>query len=222
MKIQKILPAVLLMASISHIADAGATVLFHDSFQNDLSQWQPDGGIFSGIITKAPDGQNAMTLTSYSAGHDMRTVKEFTSSSGTFTLEYDFMTTSRHTSGSGASIYANNSLHTDSWILADSPYGNTVVFPDSPTWEHVSYTFAVNGTTTWLMIEDWAGAPFRKVNSLFFRNMSLTDNPNGIAVDTLTVTPVQTAPKSVPEPATLALVALGLCGGAVARRKKAS
>jgi hypothetical protein len=192
-------------------ASASATVLFQDSFQNDLSQWQPDNKIFDGEIVTAPDGGKALTLNGLGSGQDMMTKSRFTSATGSFTLSFDFMTTTGYTIQSGAFIYADGGTPNSSgWLLADSSFHGIAQFTDSGSWEHVSYTFT--GSNTDLMIEDWVSALHSKVDSLYFRNMVLTDNAEGVKVGTVTI-------GKVPEPGSALLVGLGLAGMLGLRRK---
>jgi hypothetical protein len=143
---------------------------------------------------------------------DIFTLKSFVSGNNSFTLTFDFETTSPHPQGAGAFLGASGgSPNSGGWILSDTAYGFVHVFPDSLSWERVSYTFS--GTSTKLFLEDWANAPYAAPKTIYFRNMQLTDNSEGIAVGTLSIT-------TVPEPRAFAMLMAGLgVAGLVARRR---
>ena len=194
-----------------------ATTLFDDTLQsqNDLSQLSSG----SGFIAIAPDGSNALTFTGSSI---ISTLSTFTSTTGSFTVSFDLLGNCGQTSGCGAMINASANPFNFGWMLADTPYSNGSVgvtqIPDTinGVWEQVSYTFS--GTSTNLGLEQYYGAPnlaFGSTKSIFFKNLVLTDNSVGTAINTLTVSPVA----AVPLPPSLLMFASGLLGLVALRRK---
>jgi len=115
------------------------------------------------------------------------------------TLSFDFLGNCGHTSQCGGFVYFTNGQPQNfGWILSDTPYGGIPNFPDTlGTWEHVSYTFADGGGSSQIALEDWAGSLYAAPGAVFFRDMVLTDNPGGIPLGTLSVTPLG-APSPAP------------------------
>ncbi len=192
------------------IAPARATVLFSDSLQTNLSNWANPAG--AGVIVAAPGGGNALTFDILQGGSSLlTTLSTFTSSTGSFNLTFDIYANCGHTSGCGAFLNAAGN-----WILSDTPFGSAVQFHDSSGWETVSYTFS--GTSTTLAFEDWNNSPYAQAypgtNAIYMRNMTLTNNPNGAAVGT-----VSYSAADLPEPASLAAFATALLGMVAARAR---
>ncbi len=206
------------LSGFSH--SALATTLFEDALQSqsDLSQWSTGS---SGFITTAPDGSNALTFNTFNA---ITTLTTFTSSTGSFTLSFDLMGNCGQTSGCGALINASANTANYGWILADTPYSSGSIgvtqIPDTinGTWEQVTYTFS--GASTNLGLDVYYGAPNLANDSVFFQNIVLTDNAAGVAINTLSVSPI-TSPAGVPLPSSLLMFASGLLGLASFRRKLA-
>jgi hypothetical protein len=192
-----------ILAVSSH--QAYATTLFFDSFQGNLSQWNNPAS--SGAIVTALDGGKALTFDLLQGGSSLLTTKSgFTSPTGSFTLSFDLLANCGHTNGCGMFFAINGS----NWFLSDTGFGSDKLFPDAPAWETISYTFAGSSLSN-LAMEDWNGSPYSQAypgtNAVYLRNLTITDNPGGIAVGTLTTSAVST-----PEPAALALLGIGLLG----------
>ncbi len=192
---------------------ANSAVLFSDDFQTNLNQWErAQGGNYTGTaaIVAVPGGGNALTFGSTTGSGDIQAIQTFSSSTGTFTLTFDVICNG-HSSGCGATVGNNNG-----W-LADSP-GAGVTFADtSKNWEQVSYTFKA-GNNYQLAIEDWWSASSSGADSFYLKDLTLTDNSVGTAVNTLTVTPIPTA---VPEPSTWTLMLAGFAGLGFASYRRA-
>jgi hypothetical protein len=196
-----VVKAAIALAALSIAPQASATVVFADSFQGDLSQWSTR----SGLIATAPTGGKALTFAGPTAGGDAFTLSSFVSGSGTFTLSFDVLGNCGHTSQCGGFVGATGatpeSNYGDGWIISDTPYGGVPNITDSPTWRHISFTFAADPTQ--LFLEDWAGSANSRPDAVFFRNLVLTDNPGGLVPGTFS----QTA--AVPEPSTWAMLLIG-------------
>jgi hypothetical protein len=195
----KICLVIAAMALLSGAQAASASVLFSDSFTNPATDLSPWSGPFA-VITTAPGGGNALTFTGTDAGGDITTNANFSSGTGLYTLTFDFL----GNCGNASNCRAFVSSPSGAWILSDTPYPGTANFPDSSTWEHVSYTFATS-TTTNLDIEDWSGSSHSGPGSFYLKDLVLTDDPNGLLAGTLSVTPT-------PLPSTWTIMLLGMAG----------
>jgi len=193
---------------------ANATTLFSDTFQSksDLNSWTSGGG----EIVKAPDGSTALTFDRTYSGGDIFTNSSFTSSTGSFTISFEYLSNCGNSSNCGGFIFANGgSPSANSWILSDTPYYGIPNFADTGNWKQLSYTFAGNNTN--LGLEIFSGSAFAAPGSIYFRDMALTDNNTGIPVGTLAIT------SAVPEAGEWAMMLLGLpLLGWVVRRKQAA
>jgi hypothetical protein len=188
------------MALLSGAQGASATVLFSDSFTNPATDLSPWSGLYA-VITTAPGGGNALTFTNTDAGGDITTnPPNFSSGTGLYTLTFDFLGNCGHSSNCGAFV----SSPSGAWILSDTPYAGTANFPDSSTWESVSYTFATS-TTTNLDIEDWSGSLYSGPGSFYLKDLVLTNDPNGLLAGTLSVT-------AAPLPSTWTMMLIGFVG----------
>ncbi len=224
-----ILAITVFAASVPSPAHADGTTLFSDPLQTSLSQWGPvglpssgpPGNTGSAVITADPLGEgNALTFGKTTYQGDIQTLNSFTSPTGLFTLSFDFLgTCGGHSSGCGGFINASaGPPFLNGWLLSDTPYfdgtyGAIPQIPDTGNWEQVTYTFASN-SPVYLALETWEFSPNSGADTAWFKDIELTDDPNGVPAGTFTVS-------NVPEPATLSLLGFGFAGLGFLRRKKA-
>jgi PEP-CTERM motif len=228
----RIIQAVLIAAIGIGVPTAKADdVLFQDPLQtnSDLtSQWGPVAGAPGGqpgytgsaVITSAPGGGNALTFGVTTFQGDIQTLNSFASTTGLYTLTFDFLGNCGHATNCGGFVNASSGpTFQNGWLISDTPYFDPIygvipLMPDTGNWEQVSYTFAAT-SPIFLSLETWEFSSFSGPDTAFFKNMVLTDDSSGVAPGTFNVSPV-------PEPATLSLLGLSLAFAGFMRRRKAT
>jgi hypothetical protein len=196
--LKKLLIASTLATSLVATSSSALT-LFYEDFESDLSQWGSANGIFSGVIVDDPlnPGSNkAVTFTQLWGGGDI-TTPWIHNPTGQYTLSFDYLGTCGH-SDCGGFIWNDIT----GWNGTNGQYPDTL--PDTGKWEHLSFTFS-GAHMTRIFLEDWNGSG-GFAGDAFFDNIELTD-ANG-------------STRAVSEPASIALLGLGLLGLGFIRRQK--
>ncbi len=166
-------------------------VLFLEDFETDLSQWTSGQGV---IVNDPLEADQALTFTGLNAGGDIWTVASFTSIPGQYILSFDYLGTCGSQGCGGFVGYDPG----DVWLAGTGGWPSLVTLPDTGQWEHITVPFTGPAGIS-LKVEDWSGAG-GVAGDVYFDNFVLT---------------------AVPEPATYALVGLGLCAFALLRRRSA-
>jgi hypothetical protein len=188
-----------LLVSSAPVARAQG-ILFKDSLQTNLDQWVPvpgppggqPGSTGTAAIITAPGGGNALTFGATTYQGDIQTLNSFTSSTGSFTLSFDFLGNCGQTSNCGGFVNASGGApYLDGWLISDTPYydgiyGEIPQMPDTGNWEHVSYTFTTPSPIH-LALEIYEFAEYAGSETAWFKQMELTDNPNNVPPGTFTV-----------------------------------
>jgi len=157
-----------------------ATTLFSDNLQTaaDLSLFASKA---VGIIGTAQDGTAALTFSATEGGSNLPTTKSYSSSTGSFTVSFDYFSSCGASSGCGGFLNTSNS-----WVASDTSWNGIAQFSDAASWQHASYTFS--GTSTNIAFEIWNGSQQAKAAnanglgaSFYVKDLVLTNNAVGAA-----------------------------------------
>jgi hypothetical protein len=184
-------------------------ILFEDSLQTNLNQWVPvsicnsappvscppggsPGSTDTAAIIAAPGGGNALTFGAFTYQGDIQTLNSFTSSTGSFTLSFDFLGNCGNPSKCGGFVNASaGPPFYNGWLLSDTPYDDGIYgvipqIPDTGSWEHVTYTFAAP-SPIYLALEILHYTGYSGPDTAWFKDMELTDDPDNVPPGTFTV-----------------------------------
>jgi hypothetical protein len=198
--------ALLVSATVAH----AQVILFEDSLQTNLNQWVPVSVCYSAppvscppggspgstgtaaIIAAPGGGGNALTFGATTYQGDIQTLNSFTSSTGSFTLSFDFLGNCGNPSKCGAFVNASaGPPFYNGWLLSDTPYDDPIYgvipqLPDTGSWEHVTYTFAAP-SPIYLALEILHYTGYSGPETAWFKDMELTDDPDNIPPGTFTL-----------------------------------
>ncbi len=191
------------LALVSSVALGGQRAYadsFSDDFESGLSQWtgRYGGGHTGELATDPKDGSNtALRFSAVKGGGDLFTKELF--SAGEYTLRFDYLGTSGDDDSGGfvgISRDYYSKAHNSMWLFATAsgPSWPQDVLIDDGTWH--SYSFIIDAPWDFhIMLEDNRGV----ARDAWFDNFSLT---------------------ATPEPTSVLLVALGVLGVALVRRRR--
>ena len=193
------------LAALFVSAQTIATPIFFDDFESaSLNQWLTPG---SGQIV--PDSlvpaNNVLSFQGLGSGGDMFTAMDL--AGGNYFLSLDILgTCSTGLCGGFAGIDDQSG---EQWLIGDGSWGGPVALniANNGAWQHVEVSFTANGPFR-LKLEDFTWSSI--AGDMYLDNICVSDQANDGECSSV----------SVPEPANLALLILGLAGLGFSRRKK--
>ncbi len=225
MNIRLAVRALTLLAALSaaSLAQAATVNVFSAGFESGLSAWfdrnaaSPDAAVFDDPLRP---GNHVLGFNQIMGSGSIFSNDQVISSGG-YTLSFDYLGVAKPGGNAGdrggyigVSIGGNGS--SQYWVGGTSNnYGTPVNLIDDGTWHSYSYTFnSPIGQPIRVMVEDWDGSG-GVAGDAFFDNIALRDSS--------VAAPVIALGSTVPEPTSLALVALALlCTGLGAARGRGS
>lgn len=185
-----------------------ATPIFADDFEAGLSQWNP---VLTGAIATDPlnSSNKALTFRGEGSGGDTFTAAPYLAG-GSYFLSFDVLGTCTTPGGNcGAFIGIDQYPGGEIWIAGDNTY-NSVLYRmvNNGQWQHFEFAFSANAAGTFrLKVEDFVSGA--AAGDVYFDNICISATAGDAG-----------CPRTVPEPASLALVGMSLLGLAGLRRRR--
>ncbi len=207
----KILWTTVASVFLSASVQAATVSVFNENFESGLGAWtdrSPSNPQATIAIDPLNNTNHALSFLQRGSAGSIFSTNNITSN-GTYTVSFDFLGLPINGSNTGGffgiseSIFgANPGRH--QWIAGDYAYPAPIKMVSDGLWHHYSLTFnSIIGKPVHLMFEDYVNSDSTAGN-VYFDNIRFGD----------------TAVSETPEPASLALLGLGLAGLGVARRKR--